>query len=99
MVGGKVIFHQTLCFTSEKNLFVKGVGCKASTNRKPRPCPYIDIFTIILNHLEFEGLCCFDFKAVDGELKIFELNPRYSGSLTRFLMPMMKAYSKALEMK
>lgn len=30
----------------------------------------------------FTGTCCFDFKLVNGELRIFEINPRIDGSLT-----------------
>jgi len=97
MVGGKVVFHRTLHFTFGEQLFVKGVGCKPSRRRKLGACPHIDVFTDILNHLEFEGLCCFNYKVKDGNLKIFEVNPRYGGSLTRFLSPMLKVYSNMLE--
>jgi len=97
MAGGQVVFHRTLRFIFKKPLFVKGVGCKPSKHEKLRTCPYIDIFTDILNHLEFEGLCCFNYKVIDENLKIFEVNPRYGGSLTRFLSPMLKVYSNMLE--
>ena len=30
----------------------------------------------------FTGTCCFDFKIKDGNLKVFEINPRLGGSLT-----------------
>ncbi|MBN4073434.1 hypothetical protein JYT23_01215 [Mariprofundus ferrooxydans] len=95
MVGGKITFHRTLQFTFEKDLFVKGVGCKAPSG-KVVPFSQIDTFESILNHLRFEGLCCFNFKLVHGQVKVFEVNPRYGGSLTRFLPKVMKEYTKLL---
>jgi len=95
MVDGRCVFHKTLQFSFEKELFVKGVGCKA-TKGKEVQCPLIDTFTSIMKRLEFEGLCCFNYKLVDGQPKIFEINPRYGGSLTRFLPEMIKIYSKLL---
>jgi len=95
MVGGKIKFHATLQFTFAKALFVKGVGCKAS-NGKVVESSYIDAFESILNALHFEGLCCFNYKFLQGQMKIFEVNPRYGGSLTRFLPKVMKVYSRLL---
>jgi hypothetical protein len=45
---------------------------------------YLDTFTTILNTINFEGLCCFNYKIVDGKPLIFEINPRFGGSLCPF---------------
>jgi len=95
MVGRKIVFHATLQFTFEKALFVKGVGCKAPRGTVVS-CSQMDTFEAILNDLQFEGLCCFNYKLVDGQMKIFEVNPRYGGSLTRFLPKVMKEYTRLL---
>jgi len=95
MVGGHIAFHVTLQFTFTKALFVKGVGCKA-TGGKVVPCPQINTFASILNDLQFEGLCCFNYKFIHEQVKVFEVNPRYGGSLTQFLPEMIKIYSKSL---
>ncbi len=95
MIGGHIVFHATLQFTFTKALFVKGVGCKA-TEGKVAACPQINTFASILNGLQFEGLCCFNYKYTHDQIKIFEINPRYGGSLTRFLPEMIKVYSKSL---
>jgi len=40
-------------------------------------------FSKILKKLNFTGFLCFDFKIVDDEVKIFEINPRLGGTLIR----------------
>jgi len=97
VVGGQAVFHRTLRFSFGTQLFVKGVGCKPAKRKIYRSCPYIDVFMDILNRLEFEGLCCFNYKVMDGKLKIFEVNPRYGGSLTSVVSPMLKVYTSMLE--
>lgn len=47
-------------------------------------CPYLDLFSSILRFLGFEGLCCFNYKVLDNRLFLFEINPRFGGSLCPF---------------
>jgi len=96
MVDGKVIFHKTLAFKFKQPLFIRGVGYRPSKNPEPCACPAIELFTEILKALNYEGLCCFDYKLVDENIWIFELNPRFSRSLTYALPTMMKVYSSML---
>jgi len=96
MVDGKIVYQRTLCFPFEDPLFVKGVGCEPVSRGHEITCDYLDLFESILNSMDFEGICCFDYKVVDGVPKIFEINPRYGGSLTRSLSKMMKVYTRLL---
>ncbi len=96
MVDGKVVFHKTLAFRFKQALFIKGVGYRPSKKPKICACANIDLFAKILNTMNYEGLCCFNYKLVDGNMQIFELNPRYGSSLTYFLPAMMKVYSNML---
>jgi len=97
MTSGKIAFHRTVHFRFREDLFVKGIGYHPASKKNILVCPYIDTFTSILNQLKFEGLCCFNYKLVDGQMQIFEVNPRYGGSLTLFLPAMLKAYIARLE--
>jgi len=47
-------------------------------------CPYLDTFASILAALDFEGLCCVNYKELDSQPFIFEINPRFGGSLCPF---------------
>lgn len=47
-------------------------------------CPYLELFAAILSAIEFEGLCCFNYKVIDNKPLILEINPRFGGSLSSF---------------
>jgi hypothetical protein len=94
---GKILFNATVEFKFKEHLFVKGKYFKPCSENNLGSSPFLDIFEMILNDLDFNGLCCFNYKIQNDKPKIFELNPRYGGSLPRFLKGMMVAYNKALE--
>lgn len=53
-------------------------------------CPYLKLFTEVLNSINFEGLCCVNYKVVDARPQILEINPRFGGSLSRFFFSFIK---------
>lgn len=53
-------------------------------------CDYLDKFSAILNSISYEGLCCFDYKVVDNKPQIFEINPRFGGSLSLYFFIFLK---------
>ena len=55
------------------------------------------IFAKILAALEFEGVGCFNFKIIDEQPVIFELNPRYGGSLSRDINNFLTALKSTLQ--
>jgi hypothetical protein len=45
-------------------------------------CPFLSQWLSILNAADFEGLCCVNYKLTpDGRPMLFEINPRFGGSL------------------
>jgi predicted ATP-grasp superfamily ATP-dependent carboligase len=48
------------------------------------PCPHIELFRAILIKIEFEGLCCINYKELDEKPYLIEINPRFGGSLAPF---------------
>lgn len=60
-------------------------------------CTHLNTFASILEAIGFEGLCCFDYKVVKGKPYIFEINPRFGGSLgTYFFTLLRRLNSKAV---
>jgi hypothetical protein len=59
-------------------------------------CDHLPLFAAILDRLGYEGTACFDYKVVAGRPLIFELNPRYGGSLSSDVTAYVDAYVKAL---
>lgn len=80
------VFLKTLRFTFKEKYFVKG-----TLHRPVAPGIEVDhnhfksTFEKILLSMGFQGICCFNYKIVDNHLMIFEVNPRYGASMTRFV--------------
>ena len=59
-------------------------GQDAWLYRAIRRCPYLTLFSNILNSIGFQGLCCVNYKVERGRPYILEINPRFGGSLTPY---------------
>jgi glutathione synthase/RimK-type ligase-like ATP-grasp enzyme len=58
-----------------------GIHDRIPQKRIELPENIIRIVEKFLKPAAFTGTCCFDFKIVDGKMKVFEINPRLGGSL------------------
>ncbi len=47
-------------------------------------CSHLDLFSQMLRAIGFEGLCCINYKIVKGRSFLFEINPRFGGSLAPY---------------
>jgi hypothetical protein len=58
---------------------------------RPCLCPHLKLFASILNVIGFEGLCCFNYKELEGRRPmIIENNPRFGGSLAPYFFGMVR---------
>jgi predicted ATP-grasp superfamily ATP-dependent carboligase len=96
MAGGRTAFMKTLEFTFEEELFVKGRLFPHASQTCVDHARFSKLFESILNCIGFQGICCFNYKLLDGSPKIFEVNPRYGASLTFFLDEAIASLRKAL---
>ena len=48
-------------------------------------CPYLDVFAAMLTSIGFNGLCCVNYKVCDNHPFLLEINPRFGGSLGKYL--------------
>jgi carbamoylphosphate synthase large subunit len=95
-VDGVVRYVSTYRHQMPKPIFVKGEKSTPLRTSFERGSEFIDIFTDILDCLEFEGTACFDYKVEDGQPTIFELNPRCGGSMRADVTEYARAYVEAL---
>ncbi|MBV8388224.1 MAG: hypothetical protein JO080_00335 [Mucilaginibacter sp.] len=58
-------------------------------------CPHLDAFAAILKAIDYEGICCFDYKVMNGKPKIFEINPRFGGSLGNYFSALLPQLMRA----
>jgi predicted ATP-grasp superfamily ATP-dependent carboligase len=80
--NGKIKSSINIKYDFKEALPIKGKNTYIS--RKICRCPYLDLFTEMLNSIGFEGLCCFNYKVRDNRPYVFEVNPRFGGSLSPF---------------
>lgn len=91
----KIVFHRTFQFTFSEKYFVKGKDFKRS--RKDVDHSHLnDLFEKILNKLEYQGICCFNYKILENTVKIFEINPRLGFSMTNFITEIVISYRDTL---
>ena len=83
--NGKIVNALTIVYTFKTPFYVKGKDqyiCRNISKNK-----YLDLFEDILNKMEFNGLCCFNYKEQNGNPIIFEINPRFGVSVCDFFYP------------
>jgi hypothetical protein len=86
--------HQIVASITIKNAFEKDSYLKGRDKfiyTKIVDTPYLHIFSDILDSIGFEGLCCFNYKENDGKPSIFEINPRFDGSLSRYFFTFLRS--------
>jgi hypothetical protein len=84
-------------FHDEGTVFTEGVKPQGFT--RAGNVAHVKRFAAILVRLGFEGLCCFDYKIVDGRIQLFELNPRFGGSLGFSPNGALRAYAKSVALR
>ena len=85
---GKVVCSLNVVYLFSTPTYVKGVD-KFIGNRLGK-CPHLVLFTDILKAIDFEGICCFNYKEIDGKPYIFEINPRFGSSLSMFFFSFLR---------
>ena len=78
---GKILHSLNIKYIFNLDMGIKGKD--ESVTRICR-CPYLDVFSAILEAIRFEGVCCFNYKVRDNIPYIIEINPRFGGSLSRY---------------
>jgi len=95
--NGKICFDQTVRYTMPAELLVKGKYANATDAKWYKETPDLQLFQQMLDAIGFvDGICCIDYRRVDGVVQLFEINPRFGASLARKVDSLLKAYLNAL---
>jgi len=86
---GKCAHSITIEYVFDKEIYIKGKDTVLD-QRKKSGCLFTELFSDILEFIGFEGLCCFNYKIVDGRPLLIEINPRFGGSLCSFFYPFLE---------
>lgn len=86
--GKKIVSSIEIEYTFETETPIKGQD--QPIYKKIKACSYLDLFSSILSSVGFEGLCCINYKVRDNRPLIFEINPRFGGSLGPLFFSMLR---------
>jgi predicted ATP-grasp superfamily ATP-dependent carboligase len=86
--GGKTVAALNVTYIFSTPTYVKGVD-KFICNKLGK-CPHLNLFEAMLSAIGFEGLCCLNYKEINGKPYILEINPRFGGSLSMFFFSFLK---------
>jgi hypothetical protein len=81
-VNGRIAKSLNIMYEFESETPIKGQD--PFLYRVIHRCPYLDLFSSILNSVGFQGLCCVNYKVAGGRPYILEINPRFGGSLAPY---------------
>jgi carbamoylphosphate synthase large subunit len=95
-VDGRIHFQLCYRYDMVEPVSVRGQGQAAATTEPADPGPALAPCLAILDALDFEGTCCFNYKLVDGAMQLIELNPRFGGSLVGEVTAYVAAHLEAL---
>ncbi len=95
-IGGAIRFQVAYRYDMGQPLGVRGQVDRPSAIEPADPGPALATCTAILDALDYEGTCCFNYKLEDGALRILELNPRFGGSLVGVVTDYVAAHLAAL---
>ncbi len=80
----KIKFSLTIKHHFKNDLLI--LGKTESHFQSVVKCQHLNLFESILNSIDYDGLCCIDYKIKDNTPKITEINPRFGGTLSRHFM-------------
>jgi hypothetical protein len=96
-VGGEIRYVSTFGYEMAGPALVRGERHNPVRIAFGRGCPFLDLFGQIMARLDYEGTACLNFKVTDGAPLIFEINPRFGGSLANDVTAYLDAYLAALK--
>ncbi len=91
-------FHTTVEFQMNRDVYVRGRRLQPYKNVHINfiASDHLGLFERILERMGFDGLCCFNFKLRNNRPIIFEMNPRYGGSLAPKINEVLTAIARSL---
>jgi hypothetical protein len=96
-VGGQIRYASTFAHKMATPGLVKGAHHTPLNTHFTPGCIYLDLFSEIMARLKYEGTACIDYKVVSGQPVLFEINPRFGGSLCEDITAHLDAYLGSLD--
>lgn len=95
-IDGHVRFQLCYRYDMGTPLAVRGGAQGAKAVVPADPGDALSLCCAVLDAMEYEGTCCFNYKLEDGRPQILEINPRFGGSLVGEVSAYLQAHVDAL---
>ncbi len=82
LVDGRIVKALNIKYQFASDMPIKGQN--VALFQVVHRCPYLDLFARILRTIQFQGLCCVNYKVAEGKPFLMEINPRFGGSLAPY---------------
>ena len=96
---GKIIYNITYNYTFTNLIHINSSKLLKKLNKITLDDKYILILEKFLIPCEYTGVCCVDFIIVNDNIKVFEINPRFGGSLMKNKTDLIIMFSHLLKLK
>jgi len=87
-MGGRIVKALNVRYEFETETPIKGQNHFLYT--VIHRCPYLKLFARMLRAIDFEGLCCVNYKVEGGRPLLLEINPRFGGSLAPYFFSFLR---------
>lgn len=87
-MGGRIVKALNVMYEFETETPIKGQSQILYT--VIHRCPYLKLFAQMLRAIDFEGLCCVNYKVERGRPLLLEINPRFGGSLAPYFFSFLR---------
>lgn len=96
-IGGRVRYARCYRYDMGQALGVRGAALTPLDCQPVDPGPALAPCVELLAALDYEGLCCINYKIDRGVLRVLEINPRFGGSLVEDVTAYVTAHLHALD--
>jgi predicted ATP-grasp superfamily ATP-dependent carboligase len=88
---GRIVASFTIRHRHSAPVYIRGFDKAASVYSVFTRSRFLPLFSGMLQSINFEGICCFDYKIADNKPYILEINPRIGGSSVEYLLKFINA--------
>ena len=96
MTKGRIVFSRTCKYFFPPGPYVKGRNCRAMKRETLEHSPYLGLFAKMLRAIDYEGVCCLDYKLQGDGIKLLEINSRFGATMALFINEALPAYESAV---
>lgn len=94
--GGRIRYHGAVRYDMAGDRVIRGAAAKPLARWAADASGLLPLADRMLAAIGYEGTCCLNFKLREGRPIIFEINPRFGGSLTHDINAYVDAYCAAI---